>query len=130
MDHSILFIRETQEQITGSDCCGVLRGEFNRENGLPLFQDTLEKNKILNELGDYLYQKYHPGFEIKYIDPRNQMYLIPKLIKDVFIYKPSFKDSLKTIFQFFNCPAIIVNGCVINYKSFSSNSEIEKYIKD
>jgi len=125
-----LLIGESEEQLTGSDCCGVLWGEFNKENGHPVFKDTHEKNKLINELGNHFTQKYKTQLDIKYIDPRNQVYLIPKLFKDVFCYKLPLLKSIITLFHLFRCPAIIINGTVINYSSFSSVFEIEKYIKD
>ena len=115
---SVLLIREYEEQLTGSDCCGVLRGEFSKENGIPVFKDTHEKNQFINEVGSFLNNNYDSHIELKYIDPRNQLYLVPKLFKDVFNYRPPLLKSLKTLFQLFHCPAIIINGIVLIFPNF------------
>jgi hypothetical protein len=128
--HSVLIIRESEEQLTGSDCCGLLKGDFSKENGKPVFNYIHDKNNLINDLGNFLNSKNNSQLEIKYIDPRNQVYLIPKLLKDVFNYKPPILKALKTLFQFFRCPALIINGIVVDYTTFSSVFEIEKYIKD
>jgi len=128
--NSVLIIRESEEQITGSDCCGVLIGEFCTENDSPVFQAVRDSNQQVLKLGKYLKDEYGNRVDIKYIDPRNQVYLLPKLFKDVWKYKPGFTHALKVIFQFFRCPAVIINGMIMHNAFITSPNEIEKFLKD
>ena len=46
------------------------------------------------------------------VDPRNHLYLIPKLLADVIRYRPPLLDALRTLFMVFAVPAVIANGRV------------------
>ncbi len=48
------------------------------------------------------------------IDPRNQLALVPKLASDVLRYRPGWKSALRTTFQLFSLPAVVVNGRVLS----------------
>jgi len=47
------------------------------------------------------------------VDPRNQLYLVPKLLADVFRYRPPLLEALRTLFMVFAVPAVIANGRVV-----------------
>ena len=52
----------------------------------------------------------HVALSIVCVDPRNQLYLLPKLWRDVLCYRPGWKASCQTALQAFALPAVIVNG--------------------
>ena len=49
---------------------------------------------------------------VNVVDPRNHLYLIPKLLADVVRYRPPLLDALRTVFMVFAVPAVIANGRV------------------
>lgn len=107
-----------------------MQGEFSKDNGTPVFEQSHHNSIILGELGSRIKKRFKNKIEIKYIDPRNQLYLIHRLLKEVFIYKPPIFQALKTTLQFFRCPAIIVNGIVVNISYPDKITVIEKMLND
>ena len=51
------------------------------------------------------------------VDPRNQLYLAPKLAWDVLRYRPGWRAGLKTALQLFSLPAVVVNGRIISRRN-------------
>ena len=47
------------------------------------------------------------------VDPRNNLYLIPKLLADVIRYRPPLLEALRALFMVFGVPAVIANGRVV-----------------
>ena len=127
---SIILIREQPGQMTGSGCCGKLEGDNTEFCGENVFEENrrikVEMGKLYMDLKD---EFNGSGDNIIQVDPRNQLYLFPKLIADVFRYRPSFKDALKAIFMVFSPPAIIVNGRILFSRNLPGKEEVVHRIK-
>jgi hypothetical protein len=106
---SVVFIREIDQQMTGSNCCGKLEGDNACQGGEFVFS---ERRRVMEKMG-LLYriirERYGDEVELEVVDPRNQLYLIPRLVKDVFRYRVPFTEGLKTLFSF-SIPSIVING--------------------
>lgn len=48
------------------------------------------------------------------VDPKNFFYLIPKLIRDLLVYRPPFLEGMRSLFMAYAFPAVIVNGRVLH----------------
>ncbi len=114
---SVLLITERPEQLTGGGCCGRLEGDLTilgcREE---LFELARERQKSLARVEQYLTKLVEEtGLEIDvvWIDPRNQLYLATRLLKDVLRYRPGLAAGLRALTQWFRLPAIIINGTVV-----------------
>lgn len=119
---SVVLIRENAEQLTGSGCCGKLEGDNALLGGSNVFQHTRQGQRELGLLHRTLREFFPPreGREqvsIVTVDPRNQLYLIAKLWRDVFRYRPGISAALRTMLQLFSLPAVIVNGRVISRRN-------------
>lgn len=111
---SILLVRESAEQLTGSGCCGKLEGTaaFQKRNNL--FPNTFNNKCVFGELYILLRDRYaQDDIEVTMVDPRNVWYLIPGLIKDILLYRPAWNDAVRTLFCAFRVPAVICNGRVL-----------------
>lgn len=116
---SVILIREHAEQLTGSGCCGKLEGDNALVGGRPVFALARRGQQQMGVLHRAVREFFPPrdGRElvaVEVVDPRNQLYLWPKLIGDVLRYRPGLSAGLRTIAQFFALPAVIVNGRVIS----------------
>lgn len=112
---SVVLIRESAEQLTGSGCCGKLEGDNARVGGRPVFNQAAE----IKEQTGTLYRAVRTFFseddvEIVQVDPRNQIYLAAKLSRDVWRFRPGFAAGLRTMLQAFSLPAVVVNGKVLS----------------
>ena len=116
MKPSILLIREDAEQWTGSDCCGKLEGE----NALP----DNERVEILKKMG-CLYMDLKVKFsDVILIDPRNQPFLFPKILRDLLRYRPPLWESLKSLLMFYSIPSVILNGKILFSGTIPDSSQV------
>ena len=119
---SILFICERAEQVTGSGCCGKLEGDNVNLGGRDLFEHTHQQRQAFGRLHRTIRHLFADELaagriEITTVDPRNQLYLVGRLIKDVYRYRPGWRAGLRTLLQLFPIPAVIVNGRVVTRRS-------------
>jgi hypothetical protein len=116
---SVLLIRENAEQLTGSGCCGKLDDDDPALRGKDLFRETEPHRRDLGLLHRAIREFFPPleGRErvaVEIVDPRNQLYLAPKLLRDVLRYRPGWRAGLRTVFQAFSLPAVVLNGRVLS----------------
>ncbi len=91
-----------------------------------MFEDSRKGQEIMGDL--YMKIKEDIGIDhldITYVDPRNQLYLMPKLLRDVLKFSPPLRDALKTIFMIFPVPAAILNGSIISDPTLGSSYNLE-----
>lgn len=121
---SVILVRENAEQLTGSGCCGKLEGDNACVDGKSLFtQSEHEKSRL-----GVLYRAVRESFsadqvELVQVDPRNQLYLAMKLLRDVWRYRPGLRASFNSVFQVFALPAVIVNGHVLSRRGQTPSAD-------
>ena len=76
-----------------------------------------------------LTRKYSDSVEIAVVDPRNFLYLYPKILKDVLVFRPSLRSTLKAIFMMITVPSIVINGEIFRTNDFSNNEEVAQRIE-
>ena len=116
---SVILIREAAEQLTGSGCCGKLEGDGITRRQSRLFADSRKQQRDMGLLHRTVKRFFPPAeglpdVHVVVVDPRNQLYLAPKLIADVIHYCPGWTAGLKTIAQGFSLPAVILNGRIVS----------------
>ena len=95
--------------MTGSNCCGKLEGENARlgdECAFPERRSVMERMGVLYKEAR---ERYRGSVEVDMVDPRNQIYLVTRLIGDCFRYGVPFKEAMRAIFSH-SIPSIIING--------------------
>jgi len=126
---SIILIRETDAQLTGSGCCGKLEGDNAKFSNAFVFAETRQIKETMGEILQSLTKRFSDSIEITVVDPRNFLYLYPKILKDVMVFRPSLKSSLKALFMMIAVPSIIINGEIFRTSYFSNNEEIAQKIE-
>lgn len=116
---SVILIRETAEQFTGSGCCGKLEGDGITRRQSRLFADSRQQQRDMGLLHRTVKRFFPPidglpDVHVVVVDPRNQLYLAPKLIADVIHHRPGWTAGLRTIAQTFSLPAVILNGRIVS----------------
>lgn len=125
--HSILIIREQGEMVTA--CCVPLDGGFvNELNGTDIFKSCQVQIQSTAELYKILSKDKDDHTEIIVVDPRNYVYILPKLIKDVIRFRVPLLEALKTIFLY-RMPAVIVNGYLISSGKTNFSEQTIEQIK-
>ncbi|MCH7673634.1 hypothetical protein IH879_01615 [candidate division KSB1 bacterium] len=126
---SIILIRETDAQLTGSGCCGKLEGDNAKFNDSFVFAETRKIKETMGDVFQTLTKRFSDSIEISVVDPRNFLYLYPKILKDVFVFRPSLKSTLKALFMMIAVPSIIINGEIFRTSDFSNNEEVAQRIE-
>ena len=118
-DVSVILICESAEQLTGSGCCGKLDGDDPAVRDRGLFEETDRDRRDLGVLHRAI-RRFFPDEDgreqvsVVTVDPRNQLYLASKLVRDVFRYRPGWREGFFAVLQLFSVPAVVVNGRVIS----------------
>ncbi|MDI6879058.1 MAG: hypothetical protein QMC95_04535 [Desulfitobacteriaceae bacterium] len=122
--HNVIIVREQDEMVAA--CCVPLEGQFIRElgKGDPFSFQHLEI-KTAGDLYRKLIEEFPDQVEVIMVDPRNPLYLIPKLTKETFNNKISFFQALKTIFLY-RTPAVIYDGELLS----SGQKEFDQSLLD
>ncbi len=116
---SVILIREVAEQLTGSGCCGKLEGDNALWRGGQLFERTRREQRDVGVLHRAI-REFYPAqggrerVSVVTVDPRNQLYLVPKLWSDVAVFRPGWRAGLRTALQMFSLPAVVINGRVLS----------------
>ena len=116
---SVILIRDNAEQVTGGGCCGALDDDDPSVRGRDLFAEARRHQHDMGLLHRAIRKFFPPrdGHEQVLsivVDPRNQLYLMAKLLGDVLRYRPGWRAGLRTVFHMFSLPAVVVNGRVIS----------------
>ena len=116
---SVLLIRENAEQLTGSGCCGKLDDDDPSLRGRDVFAEAKKHQRDLGLLHRAVREFFpdvegRPRVAVEIVDPRNQLYLAPKLLGDVLRHRPGWRAGLRTVLQAFSLPAVVLNGRVLS----------------
>jgi hypothetical protein len=111
---SVLLIRESPEQVTGSGCCGKLEGDVLSLGARELFAESRRGQQTMGVFYRTL-REFFPADQVQVVivDPRNQLFLVSKLCHDVWFYRPGWRAGMQTLTQWFSLPAIVINGEVV-----------------
>lgn len=111
-DHavSVILVREWEQQLSGSGCCGRLQGDLlNLNSGQPIFA---ERRAIMEGMGP-LYRMIRATFgervNLEVIDPRNQIALIPRLCLDFWRYRVDSRGVWRSL-SGLSTSTVYVNG--------------------
>jgi hypothetical protein len=112
---SIIFVREWEQQMSSSGCCGRLEGDMLSWGAERCFE---ERRQIMEEVGE-LYRAVRKRFgdavEIRVVDPRNFPALYPVLFADFRRYHVPFREALRALFGI-KVNTVILNGRLVSKK--------------
>lgn len=109
---SVILIRESEEQLTGSGCCGRLEGEFLRcGDGRRVFAERRTAMERMGPLYRGLRRGYGDSVEIQVLDPRN-VSLLFILLRDFLRYRVGLREAMRTLVDL-PVQAVVVNGRLV-----------------
>lgn len=110
---SLLLVREWEQQMSSSGCCGRLEGDLLLWRGERCFPD---RRRIMEGAG-VLYRavrdRYDDDVEIRVVDPRNQLALLPVLIRDFRRHRVPFREAVRTLVGL-DVQSVVVNGRLLS----------------
>jgi len=112
---SVILVREWEQQMSSSGCCGRLEGDTLNWGGEQCFA---ERRRIMEKVGE-LYRavrdRHGDAVEIRIVDPRNLPALIPTLVSEFRRYGVPLREALRTIFGL-KVNSVVVNGRLVTRK--------------
>lgn len=109
---SVILIREWEEQISGSGCCGRLGGDFLTRQGEPAFRERRACMEAMAPLSRTLRERFGDAIELQVLDPRNPALLF-LLLRDFWAFRVGLVEALKTIGRL-PVQAVVVNGRLVS----------------
>jgi hypothetical protein len=112
---SVILVREWEQQMSSSGCCGRLEGDTLSWGGEQCFA---ERRRIMEKVGE-LYRavrdRHGDAVEIRIVDPRNLPALIPTLVGEFRRYGVPLREALRTVFGL-KVNSVVVNGRLASQK--------------
>ncbi|WP_207890421.1 hypothetical protein [Rubrobacter taiwanensis] len=114
MEHRVLLVREWDQQMSGSGCCGRLGG-VNHELGE---ESTYAHNRSEMERMGEVYRAlkaelFDEDVEFAVVDPRNAIWLVPNILRDAVRRGLPAREILRSVRDGVSQGAIIVDGRVL-----------------
>lgn len=131
----VLLVREWEQQLSSSGCCGRIEGEFLEPAtvGEPLGHEPEDRTRPFAERrremerAGHLYralrERYDEDVEVQIVDPRNLPALLPMVVADARRYGRSVGETLRTLLRL-SVSAVVVNGHVVARSRWPDEDEV------
>ena len=96
--HHLILLRQNDQQMSGSSCCGRIEanGGFFAPNDC-FVPGAREEMTRVGEVYRAVRAQFGDEVEISVLDPRNQLTVLPLLVRDAFRYRVPLLTALRTI---------------------------------
>lgn len=109
MEHHLILIREIDQQMSGSGCCGRVEGDLRQWVGEDERCFFPERRALMDRFGVvYRAVKAEFGEEVRVtvVDPRNQISLVPMVVRDALRYRVPALTALQSVLSASVCSAL------------------------
>jgi hypothetical protein len=110
MQHHLILIREVDEQLSGSGCCGRVEGDLRGWVGEGDRCFFPERRVLMDRFGA-VYRAVKAEFgdqvRISVVDPRNQISLVPMMVRDAFRYHVPALTVAQSVLSAGVCSAVL-----------------------
>lgn len=108
---TVIIVRESDSG-SGCICCSGGMGEHAKKE--PSYHDIRESAGECGRLHREIRERYgEEEVEIIQIEPKDYIYVVPRVIKDILKRRRPFISSLRTLLLWYPVPAVIVNGKIV-----------------
>jgi hypothetical protein len=125
---SVILVREWEQQLTGSGCCGKLEGDFLGCGDDAVFA---ERRAVMERMGPVyrsIRERFGEAVELQVVDPRNPS-LIFLLLRDFQAYRVGLRSALATLFGLPK-QGVIVNGALVDRTTHPNAERIVAIIEE
>ena len=124
---SVLLIREWEQQMSSSGCCGRLEGDFLAPQGERCFPERREIMEAMGPLYRDLRTRFGDSIDLNVVDPRNLGTVLSLLVRDFRAHGVGARDVLETLFGI-SVTTVIVNGRLIARGDWPPFEEVERVL--
>lgn len=109
---SVILVREWEQQMSGSGCCGRLEGDFAFCSEGRVFA---ERRAVMEKMGPVyrtLRERFGDSVDVQVIDPRN-LSLLLLLVRDFWAFRVGVGAALRTLLRMPK-QGVVVNGRLVD----------------
>lgn len=110
----VLLVREWERQLSSSGCCGRIEGDFldfGEASERP-FAGRREEMECAGDLYRAVKARYGDRVDVRIVDPRNLLSLVPTLLADARRHGASLVSALGSLLRL-SVNTVVVNGRVV-----------------
>ncbi len=110
---TLILVREWEQQMSSSGCCGRLEGDLLQWGGERCFPERRRHMEGAGKLYREVRERYGDAVEIHIVDPRNLVSLLPVLFREFRRHRVPIREALATLFGF-GVNAVVLNGRLVD----------------
>ena len=126
---SVILIREWENQMSSSGCCGRLEGDFLVQRGERCFPERRAVMEAMGPLYRDLRARYGRAVEINVVDPRNLLAILALLLRDARAHGVGVREALRTLFRL-PVTGVVVNGRLLARGRWPAPAEVYAALGD
>lgn len=128
---SVIFVREWDQQLASSGCCGRVEGDFLGKSTLreEVFSERRACMEEVGRLYRALRDRFGDDVQVQILDPRNLFSLVPILWREGRRYDVPVLERLSAIVRV-SVNMVIVNGRIVARTDWPSPSELVEQVAD
>ena len=126
---SVILIREWEEQLSGSGCCGQVEGHFLVKDGQPAFGERRACMDAMGPIYRTLKNRFGDAIELQVVDPRNMLTVIFLLLRDFWAFKVGLGEALTTIGRL-PVQAVLINGRLVARGEWPDSLKLIEILED
>lgn len=110
----VVLVREWEQQLSSSGCCGRIEGDFldfGGEGERP-FAERRTEMECAGDLYRAVKARYGDRVDVRIVDPRNLLSLVPTLLADARRHGASLAEAFWSLLRL-SVNTVIVNGRVV-----------------
>lgn len=109
---SVIIVREWEQQLTGSGCCGKIEGDFLGCGDDAVFAERRRGMERMGPVYRAIRERFRDTVELQVVDPRNPS-LIFLLMRDFWVYRTGLRTAISTLARLPK-QGVIVNGRLVD----------------
>lgn len=120
----MILIREWEQQMSSSGCCGRLEGDVLLQQGVRCFPERRETMEEMGPLYRALRERWADEIDVHVVDPRNLPTLLGLLSRDVRAGRVGLLRALRTLFGV-SVTSVVVDGRIVSRGRWPTADEVE-----
>lgn len=126
---SVLLVREWEQQMTASGCCGRIEGDFLVGHGTRCFPERRAVMEAMGPLYRDLRERFGDAVEVQVVDPRNLLMLLSLLVRDFRAHRVGLAAALRTLLRL-PVTGVVVNGRLLARGRWPDADEVTEALGD
>jgi hypothetical protein len=125
---SLILVREWEQQMSSSGCCGRLEGDFLSQGGGSAFPGRRAVIEGMGPLYRTIRERFGDEVELNVVDPRSLPTLVVLLLRDFRRYGVGLRGGIRTVFRL-PIQGVVLNGRLVARGKWPSPEEVVSRIE-